>query len=43
MWRRVWSVVATGGLAIWVAAVTATVIAFGMAWIVITLTDMLKQ
>jgi hypothetical protein len=43
LWKRVWAVVASGGLAIWVAAVTATVIAFGTAWIVITLTDMLKQ
>ncbi|MCE9620915.1 MAG: hypothetical protein K8R99_01070 [Actinomycetia bacterium] len=43
LWRRVWAVVASGGLALWVAAVTATVIAFGSAWIVITLTDMLKQ
>lgn len=43
MWKRVWAVVASGGLALWVAAVTATVIAFGAAWIVITLTDMLKQ
>jgi len=43
LWRRVWSVVASGWLALWVAAITATVIAFGMAWIVITLTDMLKK
>ena len=43
LWRRVWSVVASGGLTLCVAAVAATVIAFGTAWIVITLTDMLKQ
>lgn len=43
LWRRVWAVVASGGLALWVAAITATVIAFGSAWIVVTLTDMLKQ
>lgn len=43
LWRRIWSVVASGGLALCVAAVAATVIAFGTAWIVITLTDMLKQ
>lgn len=43
LWKRVWAVIASGGLAIWVAAVTATVIAFGTAWIVVTLTDMLKQ
>lgn len=43
LWRRVWAVVAGGGLALWIAAVVATLIAFGTAWIVITLTDMLKQ
>ncbi|MEQ1874828.1 MAG: hypothetical protein ABL953_14020 [Ilumatobacteraceae bacterium] len=43
LWRRVWAIAASSGLAICVAAVTATVIAFGGAWIVITLTDMLKQ
>lgn len=43
LWRRVWSAVAGGGLALWVGAVAATVIAFGGAWIVITLTDMLKK
>ncbi len=43
LWRRVWAVVASGGLALWVGAVAATVIAFGGAWIVITLTDMLKK
>lgn len=43
LWRRVWAVVVSGGLALWVAAVAATAIAFGTAWIVITLTDMLKQ
>jgi hypothetical protein len=43
LWRRVWAVVASGGLALWVGAVAATVIAFGAAWIVVTLTDMLKQ
>jgi len=42
-WRRLWSVVASGVLAVWVGAIAATVIAFGTAWIVITLTDMLKQ
>jgi hypothetical protein len=42
-WRRLWSIVASSVLAIWVGAIAATVIAFGTAWIVITLTDMLKQ
>lgn len=43
LWRRVWAVIASGGLALCIAAVAATVIAFATAWIVITLTDMLKQ
>jgi hypothetical protein len=43
LWRRVWSVVGGSGLALLVGAVAATVIAFGGAWIVITLTDMLKK
>lgn len=42
-WRRVWSVVAASALALWVAAIVATAVAFGMAWIVITLSDMLKK
>lgn len=42
-WRRLWSVVASSVLAVWVGAIAATVIAFGTAWIIITLTDMLKQ
>jgi hypothetical protein len=42
-WKRVWAVVASSALALWVAAIAATALAFGTAWIVITLTDMLKQ
>jgi hypothetical protein len=42
-WRRLWSVVASSVLAVWVGAILATVVAFGLAWTVITLTDMLKQ
>jgi len=41
--RRVWSVVAGSVLAMWVGAVLATVLGFGIAWAVITLTQMLKQ
>ena len=43
MLRRVWSVVASSVLAVWVGAVLATVLGFGIAWAVITLTQMLKQ
>lgn len=41
--RRVWAAVASGGLAIVIGAVLATVIAFSLAWIVTTLTDLLKS
>jgi O-glycosyl hydrolase len=34
---------ASSVLAVWVGAIVATIIGFGTAWIVITLTDMLKQ
>ncbi|MEQ1702036.1 MAG: hypothetical protein ABMA25_18150 [Ilumatobacteraceae bacterium] len=42
-WRRLWSVLAGSVLAVWVGAVLATVIGFGTAWAVITLTNMLKR
>jgi ABC-type nitrate/sulfonate/bicarbonate transport system permease component len=41
--RRVWAVVASSGLALVIGAVIATVTAFTLAWIVTTLTDLLKQ
>ena len=41
--RRVWAVVASSGIAIVIGAVLAIVIAFGVAYAVITLTDLLKQ
>ncbi|MDO8389088.1 MAG: hypothetical protein Q7V57_01255 [Actinomycetota bacterium] len=41
--QKVWSAVAGFGLAVWVGAATATVIAFGMAYLVVTLTNMLKK
>ena len=41
--RRVWSVVASGALAIWIGAVAATVVGFGVAYAVITLSHMLKR
>ena len=41
--RRLWSVVASSGLAVVIGAILATVIAFGSAYVVITLTDLLKQ
>lgn len=41
--KRMWSVVATTGLALWVGAALATVLGFVAAWLVIHLTDMLRQ
>ncbi len=41
--KKAWSAVASFGLAIWVGAALATVIGFGAAFLVITLTNMLKQ
>lgn len=41
--RRVWAAVASSGLAIVIGAVLAIVVAFGTAYLVITLTDLLKQ
>jgi len=42
-WRRLWSIVASSILAVWVGAVAATIIGFGTAALVITLTNMLKR
>jgi heme A synthase len=41
--RRVWSAVASSGLALVIGATIATVTAFALAWIVTTLTDLLRQ
>ncbi|MEM9514571.1 MAG: hypothetical protein AAGA42_06895 [Actinomycetota bacterium] len=41
--RRIWAVVASSGIAIVIGAVLATVVAFGLAYLVITLTDLLRQ
>ena len=41
--RRVWAIVASSGLALVIGAIIATVTAFALAWIVTTLTDLLKQ
>jgi hypothetical protein len=41
--KRVWAVAASSVLAIWVGAVVATAIGFGVAYAVITLTHMLKR
>ncbi len=41
--RRIWAVVASSGLAIVIGVVIATVTAFGLAWLVTTMTDLLKQ
>lgn len=42
-WRRLWSVVAGSVLAVWTGAITATIIGFGAAWMVIRLSEMLKR
>ena len=41
--RRLWSVAAGSALAIWIGAALATIIGFGMAILVVTLTEMLKR
>jgi hypothetical protein len=41
--RRLWAAAAGTGLAIWVGAIVATVFGFGVAFLVITLTSMLKR
>jgi hypothetical protein len=41
--RRLWGAVASSGLAIVIGVVVATVTAFSLAWMVVTLTDLLRQ
>lgn len=41
--RRIWAAVASAGLGIMIGVVTAIIIAFGSAYAVITLTDLLKS
>lgn len=41
--RRLWAIVASSTLAIVIGAVFAIIIAFGVAYVVVTLTDLLKQ
>jgi hypothetical protein len=42
-WRRLWALIASSTLTVLVGAVIASAIGFGMAWMVITLTNMLKR
>jgi hypothetical protein len=42
-WKRVWAAASGSGLALLLGAVLATLIAYGSAWLVITLSDMLKK
>lgn len=42
-WRRLWAIFASSVLAVWIGAVVATIIGFGTAALVITLTNMLKR
>ena len=41
--RRLRSAGAGLGLAVWIGAIIATIVGFGVSWLVITLTDMLKR
>ena len=41
--RRVWAAVASSAIAVVIGVVLAVVVAFGLAYVVITLTDLLKQ
>lgn len=41
--RRLWATIASGGLALVIGAIIATVTAFALAVVVTTLTDLLKQ
>jgi hypothetical protein len=41
--RRVWAVVASSSLAVLIGTVFAIIISFGLAYLVVTLTDLLKQ
>ena len=41
--RRAWAIVASSGIALVLGAVLAILIAFGVSYAVITLTDLLKQ
>jgi hypothetical protein len=43
IWRRVWSLVAGSTMAIVTGAVLATFLGFGIAYAVITLSNMLKK
>ncbi|MEO6156221.1 MAG: hypothetical protein ABIQ39_01175 [Ilumatobacteraceae bacterium] len=43
MWRRLWSIVGGTGLALVTGAVLATVVSFGAAYFVVTLSHMLKK
>ncbi len=41
--RRVWAVVASTGLTLMIGAIIATITAFSVAFVVTTMTDLLKQ
>ena len=43
VFRRVWAAAASAGIGVVIGAVTAIIVAFGSAYIVVTLTDLLKQ
>ena len=41
--RRIWAIVASSGIAIVIGVLLATVVAFALAYIVVTLTGLLKE
>jgi hypothetical protein len=43
LWRKLWALVASSTMAAVMGAIAATLIGFGVSWIVITLSHMLKK
>lgn len=42
-WKRLWALIASGAMAVALGATIATTVGFGAAWLIITLSDMLKR
>ena len=43
LWRKLWALVASSTMAAVMGAIAATLVGFGLSWIVITLSHMLKK
>jgi len=43
IWRRIWAIVAGSAMALVLGVVFATIIGYGAAWMVIRLSDLLRQ